>query len=56
VVELLGISAEGRTLDETRERLESAARGYLEFNQESVRRRLEPSSASTRTETFTVDL
>ena len=56
VVELMGISAVGRTLDETRERLESAARGYLEFNRESIRRRMQASSVEARTETFIVEI
>lgn len=54
VEQLMGFSVHGRTIEEARERLENAARRYLEANREDIFRRFETTEA--RRETFTVDL
>ena len=56
VEELMGITAQGATLDETRERLEQAARAYVEANRDGIRRRMTWTRGLAHREQFTIDL
>ena len=55
VEELFGIHATGRTLEETRERLEAVAREYVETHRDGIRKRMTWVRGVTRRETFMVE-
>ncbi len=56
VEELTGITAQGRTLEETRERLEQAARIYVEMSGSGVRRRMQAYAGPAHRETFIAEM
>ncbi len=55
VEELIGVSVHGRTLEEARERLEQAARDFVDENRSVIRSRMQPRRGPVQRETFVVE-